>query len=501
MATSITRRIAIGAGWIISLRLVTRLIQLGSIAILARLILPEDFGLVGYALVFLAILEQFFMFGFDTVLIRDLDATPERYSTVWTLELIKGILLAAILVASAVPVAEFFGEPQVESIVYWFALIPLLTGVTNVGIVDFQKDLTLHKEFLFLVISRLGGTISTIVFAFMLRNYWALVYGSIIRYVLRVILSYVMSDFRPRLRLSEFQRVFGFSKWLLVQNIFAGLNQRLPVIVIGRYLNAQVLAFFNMATELTNLATQEFAAPIRRALYPGITKMQDDQYRMAETLRKSLGVIVLLGLPATIGIGVTAPVLIPAFLGENWTEVIPIIAVLCLQAAAFIVYPNSHVVYYAMDKPRITAHISILRVCMLAPTMIIVIPNYGALGAAWGLVAINWFMTIVEYVVMYRVTAFTFADTVSAVWRSTISVVIMAICVTLTVRYPPAPAIQESAVLHLALSVAMGFITYVASVLVLWWVSGKPDGAEAYVFRQVQRLLGKKQLPSATEAK
>lgn len=138
---------------------------------------------------------------------------------------------------------------------------------------------------------------------------------------------------------------------------------------------------------------------------------------------------------------------------------------------------------------------------MLAPTMIIVIPNYGALGAAWGLVAINWFMTIVEYVVMYRVTAFTFADTVSAVWRSTISVVIMAICVTLTVRYPPAPAIQESAVLHLALSVAMGFITYVASVLVLWWVSGKPDGAEAYVFRQVQRLLGKKQLPSATEAK
>ena len=90
MTTSINKKIAIGAGWTISLRWASRFMRLVSIAILARLLLPSDFGLVAYALVFLAILDEFSMFGFQTVLIRDQDATKEQYSTVWTLEVIRG---------------------------------------------------------------------------------------------------------------------------------------------------------------------------------------------------------------------------------------------------------------------------------------------------------------------------------------------------------------------------------------------------------------------------
>ena len=149
MSASINKRIAVGAGWMVSLRWVDRFIGLVSIAILARLLLPIDFGLLGYAMVFLGTLDQLAMFNFQLVLIRDQDAPEERYSTAWTLEIIKGIILAAIMIAGAGAAADFFGEPKVEGILYWIAVVPIVRGLVNIGIVDFQKNMELHKVFLF----------------------------------------------------------------------------------------------------------------------------------------------------------------------------------------------------------------------------------------------------------------------------------------------------------------------------------------------------------------
>jgi O-antigen/teichoic acid export membrane protein len=190
MHSIIKDKVAIGAGWMIALRWVNRLIGFISIAILARLLLPEDFGVVAYATVFLMILEQMTQFDFKTVLVRDLQATDEKYDTVWTLEIIKGLILAAVLVAAAIPAAAYFNEPKVETVLYVIALVPLIRGFTNVGIVDFQKRLELRKSFYFDSTARLIGVITAVTFAVTLRNHWALVYASVVEAITRVVLSY-----------------------------------------------------------------------------------------------------------------------------------------------------------------------------------------------------------------------------------------------------------------------------------------------------------------------
>ncbi len=141
MTSGINKRIAIGAGWTIAVRWADRAVSLLSIAILARLLLPADFGFVGYAMVVLAILDQFFQFSFETILIRDQDETKSKYHTVWTLEILKGLILALLIVISAKYVAGFFREPDLDVILYWLAVIPLLRGLKNIGTVDFQKEL------------------------------------------------------------------------------------------------------------------------------------------------------------------------------------------------------------------------------------------------------------------------------------------------------------------------------------------------------------------------
>ncbi len=491
MTTDLNKRIAIGAGWMISLRWVDRFIQLASIVILARLLLPVEFGLVAYAMVFLGILDQFFAFNFETFLIRDRDTSKESYSTAWTLNVLKGFILSSIIVVSAKPVAAFFGEPKVEGILYWIAAIPILKGLVNIGTVDFQKDLTFHKEFFFNIPARLAGSFATIVFALVLRSYWALVYGSIIQPIIRVILSYVMSDFRPRLSLAKSSRVLGFSKWLLALNINQSISSRLPMIVIGRCFDAQALAFFNMAKEISSLASEQFAAPIKRALYPGIIKMQQDRSRMTDTLTITLGIIILVGLPAVIGIGVTAPLLVLVLLGKNWIDIAPIVKVLSLAMAAKLFLPGSHLIYYALNRPKISTYISSLHLCILVPTVLLVVPEYGALGAAWALAAVYWFMLIIDYLVLFRVTTLTLSPVMSAVWRSTLAVIIMAICVTFTIENPLIPGIQESTILHLGSCIVIGVFSYETVVLVLWWLSGFPDGPEARVIRILKKILNR----------
>lgn len=490
MTEDVNRRIAIGAGWMVLLRWTDRAIGLVSIAILARLLTPEDFGLMGYAMLFMAILELFFLFGLETALIRDQEATRESYNTAWTLQILKGLVLSVLLVASARAVATFFEEPSIVAILYWVAVIPVLRGVENIGVVDFQKNLTLDKEFYFRFSVRVVGTVITITVAYALRNYWALVIGQITQAGLRVLGSYLMSPFRPRLSLSQFSKIFGFSKWLLVQNIFSGLNERLPVIVLGRFFSATSVAYFNVGFEVANLASQEVAGPIRRALFPGMAIIQKERDRMIATLKSTLGIIVLVALPATVGIGITAALLVPLLLGEQWIDLIPVLQVLCLHALTFVYYPSSHVVYYSVGIPHVSAYISILRFVILLPISLLLVPEHGAIGAAWALFITNWSLIALDYYVLIRVLRTTLWNLLEAVWRSTLATFLMAVC-ALEVATWDVVVRAFSNVGQLVIIVAVGVVSYTTSLMLIWAAVGRPRGAEAYILGVIKGLIAR----------
>lgn len=488
MSENVNKRIAIGAAWMVGLKQVDRFIGLISTVILARLLVPEHFGLVVYAMTFIAIVELFFQFGFETVLIRDQDAGRESYDTAWTLEIIKGLVLATLFAVGAKPISLFFNEPQVEMTLYFLTAIPILKGLENIGIVDFQKKLDFHKEFVFKFSVRLTSAIITIILAYYMRDHWALIYGMIFNSSLAVLLSYIMSGYRPRLCLSAFSRIFGFSKWLLLQNVVSGMGERVPVLVIGRFFAAPVVAFYNMGYELSNLATGEIAAPIRRALFPGVASIANDEKRMVETIISALGVIAFIGLPVTIGVAVTAPIFVPLLLGDNWHDIIPIIQVLAINGVAMALYSNSHVVFYALDKPQITAFISGSRLALLTPIILLLVPDHGAIGAAWALSITNVIIVASEYVLFYRMVTVRVADILSVIWRSILSVAAMG---SLT-HYLMELDMAIAPLTKFILVVGAGVLTYGSSVLLLWLLAKRPSGAESYILNALKGIIDKR---------
>lgn len=479
------------------MRLGDRLIGLISMAVLARLLLPADFGLVAYAILLLAILEIFAELGVENALIHDQSAPRESYDTAWTMNVCKGLALSAVLGIAAAPAAVFFDAPDVEVVIYVLAVLPLVRGLENIGTVDFRKDLAFHKDFIFNFTTRISGAVVTIGLAFILRDHWALVIGMILRSALRVVLSYRMSDFRPRLSLSRFSEIFNFSKWIMLQNLLHGFNERLPALVIGKMTGPQVLAFFNIGFEIANLASTELAAPIRRALFPGFAKMSQDREQLAESFRWALAVIVLVGLPIPMGIAATADYLVPALLGWNWLGTVPIIQILCLQGALVILGTNSHLVYLAVGKPVITVWLSALRLVILVPCCIYWVGVYGAVGAGLALVVSAAVVRLVDYAIVLPMLKVSITEFVAQVWRPLVAVAVMSFAVRKLHIWLELSALQPILLAKLAACAVLGAVTYLAAILGLWILTGKREGAESYIIGLIRDfLITRRLLPS-----
>ena len=174
---AVNRSMAKGAAWMVSMRLAIRFIGMISTIILARLLVPADFGLVAMATMIYGFIETMSQFGFDVVLIQKQDADREYYDTAWTLSIIRGLVTALILFAGAGFAADFFGDQRLVHIIYVLCFVASISNFANIGIVDFRKDMHFGKDFQYLVGVKLCSFIVTLVLAFTLRTYWALVIG------------------------------------------------------------------------------------------------------------------------------------------------------------------------------------------------------------------------------------------------------------------------------------------------------------------------------------
>jgi PST family polysaccharide transporter len=475
---SLGHRVVVGAGWMVALRWIDRLIGLVSVAILARLLLPEHFGIVGYAMLVVGMLELFGGIATEAALIREHEADDAYYSAAWTMNVLKGVLFGALTIALAHPAAGYFREPALAAIMYAVAAIPLIQGLVNVGTVDFRKHLRFSSEFQLVLLARIPSMVATIALAFALRSYWALVAGSIFRAALQVVLSYWLHPFRARFTFVRMPEIFRFSRWMMLQNLAAGFNEKLPAFIVGREWGSSALAFFNMGREIAALATTEIRAPIRRALFPGLAQVARQPARLNAALVDSTGMLALLSLPIPLGIGLVAEDLVPLLLGAQWQPLVPILQPLCVGAAIYALGTNSHLAYLVFNRAYLTAGADVIRLLLLVPALIVVAPTYGVEGVAYTIAGVSCVMVAADYVLSPRILGIDTGRFVAAVWRPVAASMAMCIVVWLAGSgFAPATDLAGHAA-ALARSMSVGAVTYVGGVLTLWFIAGRPDGAE-----------------------
>jgi PST family polysaccharide transporter len=472
------RRITVAAVWMVAFRWVDRVVGLFSVAVLARLLTPDDFGVVGYAMLVIGLVDLFTGLSTDAELIRQKDAGRSYYNGAWTMNCLRGLVVALAILGLTRPAVDFFHEPRLASVMLAVAAIPLIQGFENVGIIDFRKRLQFHLEFRFLLTVRLLRAAITIGLAFVLRNYWALVAGTVMGAAFRVGLSYGFHPFRPRFALARVPDIFRFSRWMIFQNVASGISTWLPGIVIGREWSSGTLAFFNMGKEIADLSTTEVRAPIRRALYPGLAQVADQRERLASVLVESTGMLALLTVPIPLGIALIANDLVPLFLGMQWQPTVEMLRPLCVAGSVAGIATNSQLALMALNRSHLTAIGASLRAILLLTVLLVVSPVYGAVGVAYAVASVTCTMAIADYALASRLLGIRAGRFIAVVWRPVIAALLMCVAVWLLPDGAQSGHDPTAHAWSLARAAVLGAAVYAAGVLFLWAIAGSPAGAE-----------------------
>ncbi len=475
-----------GAAWVIGSRMTIRLLGLVSTVILARLLVPADFGIVAMASLLVASIELLSSFNFELWIVRHPQPGPYHYNTAWTLSLMRGLITCAALYLLAEPASIFFQEPRLEAVVIALAAQAALDGLHNIGIVDFQKHLRFEKEFVILAGSKLGAFLLTIGSAFFLRSYWALVIGIVSGTVIKMLMSYWMHPYRPSLSLRFWREIFAFGKWLMFGNLLGFLYRRSDTIILGRLMNSQSLGLYAVAHEISNLATSELVAPIRKVMLPGYAKLGENLEQLRASFLDGLGVILLIGFPVAAGIGLVAEPLVWVLLGENWIEAIPLIRILAIYGLASVAMANQVPLFIALGRTRLLAILTGLGVVMLVPCFIWASSSYGLVGGAWALSLVNIVLFAVSLSVTLAILRCPLMNAVVQIWRTLVATLAMAVAVVATLSLMPATEGWAN-LAPLAASVGSGALVYSATLLTLWYFFGKHQGPERRVLEFIKR--------------
>lgn len=474
-SANIGRKMAKGAAWMVGMRFAMRGIGLVSTLILARLLVPADFGLVALATLLFGVLLIFGEFGFDNYLIKHQDADRSYYDTVWTLTIIRGLLLAITLAVGAPLAVDFFNEPRLQAILYCLAGIALLMSLNNVGVVDFRKEMTFGREFTYTIAPKIGSFLVTVVCAILWRDYWALVVGIAANHAFRLVISFTMHSYRPRLSLLRLREVIGFSVWLLLNNIFYYVNMRSGEFVIGRMLGAGSVGVFSVAFEVSNMPTSELVAPIRRAIFPGYARMAVRPESLRDGFIDVWSLILLVVAPMAFGIYLTADYLVALALGPKWLHAVPLIKILALYGFFSTLSSNAGPVFLALGRPSIITFIAGFHMVLKIPALVWAISVAGTTGAAWASTIVAALASILTMVSIIRVLNLSVRGMLAASWRTAVAAAVMAgVVVQIDYAMAGGPGTGEIA-LKLLTMAGVGAAVYVLVALGLWHFSGRPD--------------------------
>ena len=371
--------------WATSINVLDRGIQLGKVVILARLLSPADFGLMGIALLTLAVLENFTKLGIDTALIQRVERNVDEYlNTAWTMKLLRGTVLAALAIALAPHAATFFGEPRAEAIIQVIALATVLTGLKNPGVMYLRKDLEFHKQFVLTLSGTGANAVVTLALAVTFRNVWVLVAGYLVGNFVTLVVSYLVHDYRPwpEFDLGHARELFGYGKWLTASAIVLFFINQGDDGFVGWFLGASALGFYQMAYRLSNAPATEVTQVITSVVFPMYSQVQENEPRLRNGFFRTLQISTMIAFPMSTGIILVTPSFVRAFLGEQWVPMILPMQILAFWGAVRSLDSNAGPLFKAIGRPDYLTKILSLKLVLVALFIYPVTARWGVAGTA-----------------------------------------------------------------------------------------------------------------------
>ena len=478
----------VGASWSIASRWGNRLLGFVNVAIVARILAPQDFGLLAITMLVVGFVEIWFSLGVESAVIQKQGDDRDIMDTAWTLRIIQGCLLGLILFLIAPLAATFMAEPRVAPLLRLIAVGITLSAFNNIGTVNWQKQLNFRRDFLVSLGAKLISVAVTIVLAWWLRNYWALAWGILSGYVLGFVISYLAEPYRPRWCLRRWRDLLSFSQWTLLNSIIGYASFKIDEITVGRFLGSTSMGLYTMSSEVALMPTAELSAPVNRVLFPAFSALQSEPGRLAAACLNALGLVTAITIPAGIGLALVAPEAVALFLGSQWGAAAPLVAILAFQGIVRAIIGPSSPLLMAIGQPRAVAFSAMVGVvCFTLLAIASIDMQAGIEALAWSKVISTFSAGVLCWGFALRYTQITLPALLRTIWRPIAASALMAAAL-LSAQPFIAGWVQSSVLTGLSIKVALGALVYALASLALWQTSGRPNGFEQMALARTRQI-------------
>ncbi|MBQ7787338.1 MAG: lipopolysaccharide biosynthesis protein [Alistipes sp.] len=398
MAIDFKKKILSGMIWSFVQRFGTMAISFVSNIILARLLSPDDYGIIGMLMIFIAVANTFVDGGFGSALIQKKRPTKEDYSTIFWWNMFLSMLLYGLLYICAPAIARFYNLPILSDVLRVQGIVLMINALSIIQQNQLRKQLKFKRLASVTVVSATLSAVIAIVLAYLGWGVWALVAQQLMLSGFITIILWVINGWYPSLIFSResFKQLFGFGGYILSSNLINTLCNNVQGLLLGKFFHPATLGYYTQARKLEEVASMSLSTIVDQVSYPVLAEFQDDNHKLIIALRKLVLSVAFVTIPLMIFLIIVSHPLILFLYSEKWLPAVPYFQILCVAGIAVSLQGIHYYAVASVGKSKSMFVWTIVKRMFGLIYLFIGVYVWDVYGILWACVAGSWTILIVN---------------------------------------------------------------------------------------------------------
>jgi teichuronic acid exporter len=363
----------------------SQLISFGVSIVLARLIMPEEFGLIGMIAIFMGLGSALFQGGLTSSLIRTKELTEDDYSTVFFFNLAGSFVIYGFLFLAAPWISEFYKQPTLVSITRVYGLSYILSAFGTVQNTILTKELKFKKQAIISLPALVISSSIGLVMAYYNYGVWSLVVSALVNTAVISLFLWITSDWYPKRLFSteKFQQHFHYGYKLTLSSMLDIIFTNIYQIIIGRYYSPAQVGYYTRANSLMMLPVSNVSGALSRVIFPLFSKVQDDIPRFRNAYKQIMQMVLFIITPIIVLMALLAKPLIILLFTDKWIAVVPIFQIICFTGILLPIHKYNLLVLQVKGRSDLFLKLEVVKKVALSVILFISF-FYGFYALLWG---------------------------------------------------------------------------------------------------------------------
>jgi lipopolysaccharide exporter len=463
-----------GASWLISSRLIGRAVDFVTLLFLARTLTPADFGLTALAMTLIIILDTVLEVPVIQALISLQRLTKSHLDTGFTLGLLRSLVVAVIVLASAYPFSYLYSDSRLVLLIAALALSPIARGMLNPNLVRFARNMQFRPNFITEFSGKICGMAAAVSIVLAGGGYWAIAANTIVPPVVSLVVSYMLAPYRPSLSLSRLNEFAGYIGWFTGAQILVAVNWQFERLVLGRFVDKASLGRYALASDLAIFPSQAIVGPAMHSVMAAFSRISTEKERHEPAFLKASGLTMLVVVPMCVGLSVTGDLIVRLLLGPKWQDAGLYLQLISLSFVAAPYYQTLQAFSLALARPVVLFRINLISLALRIPLVGALVYFYSIMGAIAALIILSVIMFGVYLYYVRREIGIGYRRQLGNLWKVAAAAAAMAAAVQYARHLLMPPDLNY--IVELMLMATLGAALYAAALTACGVWLGRDQG-------------------------